>query len=250
MSKAMDILFDLQKITQKHGPEILTGIGIAGMVTATILAVTATAKAVKKIENKKKEMDVEDLTVKETIKETWTCYIPTTVTTVASIACIVGASSVNVRRNAALAAAYSLSESALKEYKDKVVSFVGPKKEQEIRDTIAEDKIRKNPVNESTVIVTGNGTVWCYDPLCDRYFQSSAEAIRKAENEFNRRLRSEMFMYVNDFYDIMNLDRTTLGDLVGWDIDKGGMEVGFTSKIGSNDQPCLVLDYRVLPYAR
>ena len=31
---------------QKHSPEILTGIGIAGMVTTTILAVRATPKAV------------------------------------------------------------------------------------------------------------------------------------------------------------------------------------------------------------
>ena len=30
---------------QKHSPEILTGIGIAGMVTTTILAVRATPKA-------------------------------------------------------------------------------------------------------------------------------------------------------------------------------------------------------------
>lgn len=30
---------------QKHSPEILTGIGIAGMITTTILAVRATPKA-------------------------------------------------------------------------------------------------------------------------------------------------------------------------------------------------------------
>ena len=48
--------------------------------------------------------------------------IPAGVTVIAAAACIVGANSVNIKRNAALATAYSLSETALKEYQSKVVS--------------------------------------------------------------------------------------------------------------------------------
>ena len=40
---------------KKHMPEILTGIGIAGMVTTTVLAVKATPKALELIEEKKEE---------------------------------------------------------------------------------------------------------------------------------------------------------------------------------------------------
>lgn len=248
MSKIADIFMEVQKETQKHGPEILTGIGIAGMIVATILAVKATPKAIKKIDEKKKEKDVDDLTVKETIEETWKCYVPATVTTIVSVACIVGATSENVRRNAALAAAYSLSESALKEYREKVTDVIGKKKEQEIQDQIAEDKLRRSPIRDETVIITGNGNVWFYDPLCDRYFQSSVEAVKKAENMFNKELRHELYMVVNDWYDELNLDHTVLGGLVGWDIDKGGFSLSFTSKVASNDQPCLVLNYDALPY--
>ena len=35
---------------KKHSPEILTGIGIAGMISATVMAVKATPKALKNIE--------------------------------------------------------------------------------------------------------------------------------------------------------------------------------------------------------
>lgn len=242
-----------QKFFSKYASEILIGMGITGMVSAGIMAVPATVKAVKKIEAKT-EVDNKGNKVyptkTEIVKDCWKLYVPSITTAIISGGCIIGASSINAKRNAALMTAYALSESARQEYVSKVVETIGEKKEQEIRDKIAEDKIRNNPVNESTVIVTGNGSVWCYDPLCDRYFQSSVDAIKKAENEFNRKLRNELFMYVNDWYDELNLDHTQLGDLVGWDIDKGGMSLAFSSKIASNDQPCLVLDYRTIPYAQ
>ena len=113
----------------KHSPEILVGVGIAGMLTTVVLAVKATPKALTLIEEKKEEQEVDELTPVETIKATWKCYIPAAVTCVASTACIIGASAVNAKRNAALATAYTLSETALKEYKAKVVETIGEKKE-------------------------------------------------------------------------------------------------------------------------
>ena len=42
---------------KKHSPEILTGIGIAGMITAAVMAVKATPKALTLIEEKKEEQN-------------------------------------------------------------------------------------------------------------------------------------------------------------------------------------------------
>ena len=99
---------------KKHSPEILTGIGVAGMIATTVMAVKATPKAILLINEKEVELKVEKLTLAETVKTTWKCYIPAAITGVSSIACIIGASSVNARRNAALATAYTLSETALR----------------------------------------------------------------------------------------------------------------------------------------
>src|SRR5690554_2632065 len=88
---------------KKHSPEILTGIGIAGMVTTTVMAVRATPKAMVLIEERYRDEPDERPRWKTYIKGAWTCYIPAAVTGGLSIACLVGASSVNVRRNAALA---------------------------------------------------------------------------------------------------------------------------------------------------
>ena len=73
----------------KHSPEILTGIGIAGMVTTTVLAVRATPKALKIIEEKKREEDVDKLKPVEIVKSTWKCYIPAAITGATSLACLI-----------------------------------------------------------------------------------------------------------------------------------------------------------------
>mgnify|MGYP001151712592 CR=1 FL=1 len=120
----------IKGVLERHAPEILTGIGVAGMGTTTILAVKATPKACLLVNDRKDELEVEKLPATELVKTTWKCYIPAAVTCGASIACLVGASSVNFKRNAALATAYKLSEAALSEYKDAVIETIGEKKER------------------------------------------------------------------------------------------------------------------------
>ena len=114
----------LQKTVKKHSPEILTGIGIAGMTAAAVMAVKATPKALRMVDEKEIR-DGKRLTTGEIVKTTWKCYIPPVVTGVCSAACIIGASSISARRNAALVTAYTISETALKEYRDKAVEVVG-----------------------------------------------------------------------------------------------------------------------------
>ena len=97
---------DVRTSLSRHSPAILMGIGIAGMVTTTVVAVKATPKALRLIEEKKQELDVESLTPVETVKAAWKCYIPAAVTGAVSIACLIGSNSVNTKRNAALATAY------------------------------------------------------------------------------------------------------------------------------------------------
>lgn len=237
----------VQIFASKHSPEILTGIGIAGMITATVLAVKETPKALELIEMKKEEEEVESLTVLETIKTTWKCYIPATITGVVSVACLVGASSVSARRNAALATAYKLSETALSEYREKVVETVGEKKDKAIRDQIDKDHIDNNPVSKNEVIITDRGTTLCYDNLAGRYFKSDIEKIKKAVNEINRQMLLNDYVSLNDFYDELGLDHTPLGDDLGWRIDRGYIEPRFSSQIAEDGTPCIVLSYEVAP---
>lgn len=233
---------------KKHSPELLTGIGIAGMVTTVVLAVRATPKALRLIDEKKADIPEENIPRIEAVKAAWKVYVPAVLTGILSTICLIGANSVNQRRNAAIAAAYSLSESALKEYREKVVETIGERKEQAIRDDIAKDKIIKNPVRE--VIVSDRGSTLCYDSLSGRYFKSDIEKLRRIVNDLNRRMRDEMFISLNDFYcavDNPDLGPTKLGDRLGWNIDKGYIDLNFSSQLTTDGTPCLVLDYTVVP---
>lgn len=217
---------------KKHSPEILTGIGIAGMITTTVMAVKATPKALILLEEKKDELDTDRLEPKDIIKTAWPCYIPAAVVGAISVFCLIGASSTNLRRNAALATAYTLSESTLKEYQEKVVETIGEKKEQSIRDSVSKDKMVKNPVREVILTESGGNTI-CYDVLSGRYFKSDRDKITRVMNELNRQMRDEMHVTLNDFYYELGLDGTKMGDMLGWNIDKGYIDLAFSSQLDS-----------------
>lgn len=234
-----------QRIIEKHSPEILTGIGIAGMITTTIMAVKATPKALILIEERK--VDEDRLTPVETIQAAWICYVPAAITGVISVACLIGASSVNVRRNAALATAYAISESALKDYQEKVIETVGEKKEKSVKDAIAKDKLDQNPVGKREVIITEKGNTLCYDAISGRYFKSDIDIIKKAVNEINKNLLDEMYVSLNDFYYEIGLDNTKMGDDLGWNVNEGLIVLSFSSQLASDGNPCLVMDYQVAP---
>ena len=248
----MAALFKNVKMTvSNHSPEILTGIGIAGMITTTILAVRATPKALELIDDKKNELGMyptEKLHPIKVVKTTWKCYLPATITGVTSVACLIGASSVNSRRNAALATAYNLSASALTEYKTKVLETVGEKKEQLIRDKVAEERINKEPVNQSAIIVSGNGNTRCFDTITKRRFVSDIESINKIVNELNRRMiNGEDYISLNEFYYELGLDGSSIGDELGWNVSTGLIELDFSAQLDTDGTPCIVIDYTVTP---
>ena len=237
------LMKNVSKAMKRHSPEILTGIGVAGMIATTVMAVKATPKAVMLVNEREVELGVEKLPKKEVIRTTWKCYIPAAVTGAMSIGCIVGASSVNARRNAGLMAAYTISETALKEYKEKVVETIGEKKEKEVRDAIAKYKIEQNPVSKNDVIVTQKGNSLCYDSFSGRYFYSDIEKIKRAENEFNRRLIQEDYLSLNEFYYEIGLSGTYIGDRLAWRADRGLVETNFSAQLAEDGTPVLVLEF-------
>lgn len=246
-SGAVGIFKSLKTVMSKRSPEILTGIGIAGMVTTVVLAVRATPKALELIEEKKKETN-EDLPAIEVVKAAWKPYIPAAVTGTASIACLIGSVSVSSRRVTALAAAYQLSETALTEYKDKVIETIGEKKEQTVKDKVAKSQIENTPVNKSEVIITGGGDTLCFEPTSSRYFKSDRDRIQRAVNNLNEQMIHDMFGYVslNDFYDELGLEHTLVGDDIGWNTDNL-IKLYYSSQLVDDKTPCLVINYDSRP---
>ena len=233
---------------KKHSPEILIGLGITGAASSVMFAVKATPKAMILLDQKKQELGVEKLEAKEIIKTAAPVYIPTAVSFGVSVACIIGASSVNACRNAALTAAYTLSESTLRTYRDKVLETVGEDKEREIRQAAAIEQQQKTPEAQTVVVNNAAGQLKCFDSLSGRYFTATKNQIDKAVNEFNRQLRDDMRISLNEWYDLVGLDQNKLGDMLGWDIDRGYIETCYASRLDEEGMPCLVVNYVEPPH--
>lgn len=251
----MNLINKAQAFTKKNTPELLIAAGLFGMATSVIFAVKATTRVNLLIDEKKcaiaedMDIDVEDvqLSLRETVETVWTVYVPSALAFAMSTACIVGANNVNHRRSVALATAYTLSETAFKEYKDKVIEKIGKSKEQSVRDDIAKDRLEKNKVSGNQVIITGSGDSLCYDAVSGRYFKSNIEKIRRIVNDVNSKLFIENYVTLNEFYIDLGLDTISIGSDLGWSVDKQKLEVDFGSHIADDGTPCLVMDYSVSP---
>lgn len=235
---------------RKNAPAIAIGVGIASFGYAVMSAYKEGPKVEKLINAKKEELNLkndEKLPAKEAIKATWKCYLPSVVSFGTGIVCILGAHQIDARRNAALAAAYQLSESAFREYKNKVIETIGEKQEKVIKSEVVKDKIRENPPVQSSIIVTGKGETRFYDGQMDRYFKSDIETIRKIVNSLNYRMMSEQYISLNEFYYELGLPQTDTGDMLGWNIDHGLIEVDFVPVLPEDGIPTVAIKYMVGP---
>ena len=194
---------------KRNSSSILTGIGAAGVVATSVMAVKATPKAINIIREAKEEKG-EDLTAIETVRAVGPIYIPAIISGVSTIACIFGANILNKRSQAALASAYAFLDNSYKEYKNKVSELYGGDANNNIREEIAKDKY-KDYSNSFT-----DDKQLYFDEYSGRYFQSTPEDIQKAEYELNRTLSIDDEAYLNDWYEYIGLEPLDHGRDFGW----------------------------------
>lgn len=231
-----NLLSNVGKAIKSNAPEILTALGVSGVITTSYLA----AKAGKEHQSRMSE-EAPDTPLKEEAKAVWKFYIPVGISGVVTIGCIIGASRAGGHRTAAAVTAYSLTEKAFSEYKEKVIEQVGKGKEQKIRDAIAQDAVTSNPPSKEVVIVAG-GHVLCCELYTHRYFRCEMETLKKYQNEINHLICQQMYVTLNDFYDMIELPYTDISDSIGWDSNKL-MELMFTTVLSENGEPCLAFTY-------
>lgn len=74
--------------------------------------------------------------------------------------------------------------------------------------------------------------------------------LKDAASELNRQMLTEMFISLNDFYSEIGLPEISIGNDLGWNIDKGFIELSFPTKMSEDMRPCIVVNYYVLPEYR
>lgn len=238
---------------KKYSPEILMSMGIAGMAFSTAWGINATIKATRKIDSIKAKENKTKLTAKEVFKETWKFYIPSALSIIISVPCIIAGNRVSSKRNAALAAAYTLSEAALHEYQSQTKKLVGEVKAKEIDNAVAEESVKK--VQPTKEIIMSDGKQLFFEPMTGRYFESTWNDIVQAVNSLNESAlaSSTGIYYLNDFLERLGLDGTEAGDILGWSTptfgnSKGLLKISMDSAITKDNKPCGCIHYDVRPY--
>lgn len=250
-NKVNYMLRRLNSTLRKNGPDILTKFCIGGIVVTVGLAIQATTEAVKRVESRKEADGVETLTPMETIKVAAPCYLPTAASCALTIACAASANSAHSRRNAALATAYSISETALRDYQKKVADTVGTEKAEEIQQAVDQDVMDAHPCPKEMEqgIVDGNGRHLCYESKSGRYFYSDKNTIREAAEELNHKMNTmpESYVSLNELYMELDLPCTEIGDEIGWNVNRGLIKPKFSAVLTRGGVPCILVSYDYPP---
>jgi len=232
----------LQWKVKRNSPIILTVAASIGTLATAYLTARATVKALKVVHHEDAPVifDPREQLI-QNVRSTWKFYIPPAICGASTIACIVGSNRIGANKLIAASTAATIAETAFSEYREKVIETHGKNKEQKIRDDIAEDKVRAN-VPSSEVLLVGSGHVLCCELRTGRYFNSTMEALRKAQNDINAKLISHPYVTMSDFYWEVDLPLTSVSSNVGWQ-DGKMMELEFSTVLTDDGRPCLAFDY-------
>lgn len=242
---------------KKHSPEIMVTAGVIGVVTSAVMACKATTKASSIVDEMKEEMDKihkaadmvdEEIYSEEDLKkDTSIVYIqtgvkfaklygPSIALGALSITSILVGHNILRKRNLALAAAYTAIDTSFKAYRGRVVERFGKELDKELRynikakeveETVVDEKTGKEKVVKKTIDVADpneysdyarffddgcNG--WSKDPEFNLMF------LKQQQSYANDLLKSRGHLFLNEVYDLLGIQRTKAGNIVGWIYDE------------------------------
>jgi hypothetical protein len=144
-----------------------------------------------------------------------------------------------------MAAAYSITEKTLVEYRDKVTEKFGTRKEEQVRDEIMQDRV--NDSWDDSIEVHGRPTgEICYDKFSDRYVWSTVEGIRSAQNDLNATILNDGYAAAADFYYILDMPAPPWSQEIGWNSDEM-QKVRFSSVLTPSGKPVTAFEFDTVP---
>lgn len=250
-------------LVKKHSPEILIGVGIAGVITSTVMACRSALKIETVLDEAKNKIDKIHLG-KETLKpevynetdykkdmtiayaqtgfELFKLYAPSITLGALSIGCILGGYGIMRKRNIALMAAYKTVEQSFTDYRKRVVDELGEEKDREFKYGMKKEKIKvtevgpdgkeKKSVKEVNVMDPNNISEYAkfFDNSSVRWEDNpeyNMTFLKCQQNYANDMLKANGHLFLNEVYDMLGIPRTRAGAVVGWVLGQGDDFVDF-----------------------
>ena len=227
----MSILSTVRLFAKNNSSSILTGFAITGVVTTGIFAGKASIKAEYVLADIRKDDPVKyrEMDRKEKLKTVAPIFMPAFISGIATIFCICATHSIDTQKQVALMSAYSLSEHAMKSMED----TLSDKKLKQVKETIFEEDVKKNPPREESLHNTGKGKTKFRDGISGGDFIADIEYVKSVFNKYNKILNDGGIVYVNDIRWDFKLPQTEMGSMFGWDC--GQLDEMLTSVILERD---------------
>ena len=163
-------------------------------------------------------------------------YGPSIILGAVSLGCIVQSHNILRKRNVALAAAYTAVDKGFKDYRGRVIERFGKELDHELRynikakefeEKIVDEETGEERIEKKTVSVADPNTYsdyarffddgcngWTKDPEDNLYF------LKAQQNYANEMLKSKGHLFLNEVYDMLGIQRTKAGQVVGWIYDE------------------------------
>lgn len=249
---------------KKASPEILIVAGTVGVIVSAVMACKATLKVEAVVDDAKTDIQKvnealergeteagltytqedkqRDLTIlySQTALNLAKLYGPAVLVGAVSIGCIIGSHNILRKRNVALAAAYATVDKAYKEYRGRVVERFGEEvdrqlrfgtKKQTVTETVKDENGEEKTV-EKEVDVVDDAITSPYSKFFDessRCWEKDANYnlmfLRRMQSMFNDKLKANGYVFLNDVYDALDIERTPEGQTVGWVYDPENPEL-------------------------
>ncbi len=275
---------------KKHSPEILVVAGVVGAVASTVMACKATTKVGDILDETKSTLDTihsgiengeingvdyskEDGKKDTVIVYTQTgmklakLYLPAVALGTLSIASILASNNILRKRNVALGAAFATVDKSFKEYRGRVVERFGEQVDKELKYGLKAKIIEETMVDSETgEEKTVEKVVYSADPNIKSdyavYFDSKSREFDKnfdycrmflqaQEAYANDLLTVRGHLFLNEVLDMLDLNRTPAGQIVGWTKDGPDGYVNFRITEVDREledgtfEPALLLDFNV-----
>ena len=257
MLKASRMLNNVGLKLRKNSPTILMVVGIAGTVASTVLACRATMKVKDVLEEKEKTTEaihqcLEDKTIQYTEEDSKKdltimyaqtgvklakLYAPSILLGALSISSIIAGHKILTKRNVALVAAYTVVDKGFKDYRKRVIERFGDQIDKELRynikakeiEEVVTDKNGKEKVEKKTVESVDENPLEGISEYA-RFFDECSDEhtkdpeynlmfLRRQQDYANERLKSKGHLFLNEVYDMLGMQRTKAGQVVGWIYD-------------------------------
>jgi Family of unknown function (DUF6353) len=239
---------------QKASPEILLGVGIIGLVGSTVLACRATLKMSEVLDESKNKIDQatnlehqdysesdrsRDLTLikYQTGVQIVKLYAPAIVVGGLSIYALTSSHNILSRRNAALTAAYAALEKGFNQYRARVVDKYGEDEDRNLRyGTEQVQIVDPDTGQKKTVTRVGPDDPSIYARFFDPVSPSWSKEpeynlifLKCQQNYANDLLLSRGHIFLNEVYDMLGIQRSKAGAVVGWVVSKNGETDNFVN---------------------